>query len=489
MTNPVVSSDLASLVVPGTNGELYCMQGKDGKALWTDSATDSPILAEPVVDGDFVYVIESSDGIVRQHSIGDGERTWTLDCTQSDACKGNVEADFSLSPNKNVVYYGDVDGNIVALTVAAFETDPPTLSPTVAPTTTAAPTVTASPTKTVTVPTAPTASPVNGEVRWPTDGGQGLQDGERSPGFKGVVAGSIVGAILVLCAVCFLFFLVAKRRKEKEDKEKEKQNFEQFFSDEDDSDSLDDIDLEDGESHNVADHVSVLAAGDEVEIGYDSPEKKSAMALADTPETLPEDDEEDNTVVLVDGDSPPKDLGVAFSLVAEAQTDKDAYNRDSDSESGNSVPPPPPPPPPLPSNTEEEEKKEEHEPVDQNNDIDHAKSDVTPQAANIAPLLPDVFHKMDGKETPKTYAPDPIGPDDESQPDDERMAAPGSHYMNGQGKQGETWSNFLNDLAEAEKEFFEPGFNKGKSGDRSENSSISYSLEGGSAALGSEQSI
>jgi hypothetical protein len=94
-------------------------------------ATSSTALARPVyfqpVDGStaVVYFIENANGILSQYDALTGTLNWSRGCD----CAG-VEADFFVSENGNVLYYGDISGNVVAVNVGASESSAPTSVPT-----------------------------------------------------------------------------------------------------------------------------------------------------------------------------------------------------------------------------------------------------------------------------------------------------------------------------------------------------------------------
>ena len=174
LSTPAISSDGSQLFFSGASSGLYSVEAEKGKEVWTDDEEGSEILAQPKVfesGGEaVVYVIEALNGRIRQHDMDKGERNWEYDlCTGNEenvSCE-SVEAEFSLSPAGNVVYYGDISGRIVALEVANFETQAPTATisatPTVSPTT--APTLTYSPTTVTGKPTiSPSIAPVDVEA-------------------------------------------------------------------------------------------------------------------------------------------------------------------------------------------------------------------------------------------------------------------------------------------------------------------------------------
>jgi hypothetical protein len=352
LTTPAISEDMSLLVVPGSNGELYGVRTNDGQVQWS-SNPGSIILAEPIVVDDVVYVIESENGILRQHSIDNGDQFWQLDCNGSDLyCENAVVADFSIAPTGNVLYYGDVSGNIMALQIAHFETPAPTglasQSPTMSPT--LSPTRTSSPTTLLPPPTAqPTPSfdtlmgtkapaTTNDETIDPNveNSFQNLaqqEEGDDSDS-TAVIVGSVIGVLFVVAALVALFVIGGRRRKsEKEAASK--------------TDSQHDSGLE-----------------PDMEYGFSrTPEKKSLFQKKEgTPATMGMDmDEEEGSSSHLNADDSTRDLNDAFSVVAASEGD-DTFNQNnlmdllpsdvshmsdehySDDESNIPVPPPPPVP-------------------------------------------------------------------------------------------------------------------------------------------------
>jgi hypothetical protein len=139
---PILSSDGSVLYLAGANTELYCIDATSGDVLWSSNAElRSSILAEPrlmeLYDDPKVFVIEAMNGKVRQHNALTGALDWEFGCLEVSGipCNDAVEAEFSVAPSGNVIFYGDIFGKIVALEVAAFDTNGPTVTETVPPTT------------------------------------------------------------------------------------------------------------------------------------------------------------------------------------------------------------------------------------------------------------------------------------------------------------------------------------------------------------------
>ena len=101
LNTPAISADGSLLFLPSASNEFYCLESDSGKELWTD-AQGSPVFAAPRVfetnGASVVYVIESMDGRVRQHTANNGRRNWEFSsCTDNagqPSCQESVEADF-----------------------------------------------------------------------------------------------------------------------------------------------------------------------------------------------------------------------------------------------------------------------------------------------------------------------------------------------------------------------------------------------------------
>ncbi|CAB9516156.1 expressed unknown protein [Seminavis robusta] len=181
---PVLSKDQTVLYQSGASTELYCIGTENGEILWTSSGNNrGSIRAEPRLvdnpqDDPKVFVIEGSKGKVRQHDASSGVIDWTFDCHDVSGipCHDAVEADFSIDPSGNTLFYGDVFGKIVALQIATFTSQAPQAAPTDPPVT-AVPInpeepdpeeVTPGPTTPLATP-APTPDPTQSPVATPTN--------------------------------------------------------------------------------------------------------------------------------------------------------------------------------------------------------------------------------------------------------------------------------------------------------------------------------
>jgi hypothetical protein len=270
---------------------------------------------------------------MRQHSVANGDRLWQLECAANDAfCKTSVMADFTISPGGDMIYYGDVSGNIVALQIAPFVTQAPTSSPTIA---TASPTITSQPTVTGYVP--PSAAPI-------TDGEQSdfqnldelNQGGEEDSGNLGVtiaIIGVIAGVCLILAAISAIF----RRRR----------NSKMPLS-----------------GHSLVD--------DHDDHGFDveTPKRKKTISeqLVKTPETMGIDSE-DNSHGMRDADMSMSSQSLnndVFSLVAEGDGNESILlqksNHDGFSDDDSEMPIPPPPSIPLGGRTRNDIFKESEGP-------------------------------------------------------------------------------------------------------------------------------
>lgn len=367
LSTPAISSDGSQLFFSGASSGLYSVEAEKGKEVWTDEEEGSEILAQPKVfesGGEaVVYVIEALNGRIRQHDMDKGERNWEYDlCTGNEenvSCE-SVEAEFSLSPTGNVVYYGDISGRIVALEVANFETQAPTATisatPTVSPTT--APTLTYSPTTVTGKPTiSPSIAPVDVEAPATSPssaliGDEGEID-ETKLDDSNVLA-IIVGVVVVGLLLLVIIPLMVRRRRNGGGKKG-------WFDD----DSSDDSDLEappPPEIRECSDDGSNVLGGVEVIRVRSSPDEEIPQKLApleeetplkpaskkalspDTPQTADiyiEDGNDEGSVhsntsvVLLDDEDAKNDERVAedlmkkFELIAEAQTFEEKSDDDA----------------------------------------------------------------------------------------------------------------------------------------------------------------
>lgn len=144
MVAPMLSSDESYAYQVGASTQMYCLETKSGKTVWKSEGafrgaiSTEPRLVEMIPDEPKVYVIEGMNGKVRQHDALTGDIDWSFDCSNLGgvSCNDAVQADFSVSPSGNYLYYGDIFGKIVALEIASFRpaTPEPTPEPTAVPT-------------------------------------------------------------------------------------------------------------------------------------------------------------------------------------------------------------------------------------------------------------------------------------------------------------------------------------------------------------------
>lgn len=499
LTAPVISDDASTLVLAGTNGELYGLQSKDGRQQWTNVDGASAILAEPLIVGDVLYVIESQSGSVRQHSLWGGDQIWQINCNSDNPFCGNpVEADFTISPNGALLYYGDVFGNIVALQVGTVDTPSPTMAPT-----------TVAPTLNPSFTTVPTEKPDESQNDAPTidDTHQDGQDsdaedisgdsvtnlaGNEDSDYTILIIGSAVGGFFVLLAAVALCMFCRKRCNRKKDSKHKNLN--------------EDYGYKKPPSHSQSSNL---------ELDYGTPDKTAPVAppKADTPDTFGFDSDSEagmaNNKYLPSSNDSTRDLTDTFSLVAPSETD-DATNKDgmpcdaSHMSEESNLPVPPPPTKPIPKQVQAKTtsvlQPEEKDEVDTRNDslsyanmygdnsVDDLQfqsqvpvsptstvsessvytgqpsnagspgnsfSNLTPRASKNAPVLPDVFgNYIDQDSIPDDEArmassceqsqltkQQPFqhkhasGSDDESNPDDESNDGPGAHYTSKNSQQ------------------------------------------------------
>uniref|UniRef100_A0A7S4V1S0 Circumsporozoite protein n=2 Tax=Ditylum brightwellii TaxID=49249 RepID=A0A7S4V1S0_9STRA len=144
LSSGALSSDGRFLYITGASNSFYCLNARSGRIKWEHDEASHQLIAEPKfsmrleLDQSVVYTIESLTGKVRQHDATSGTQNWEFDCSDLNddiKCEDRVEAEFTLSSDGNILYYGDVSGNINAIQVAAFGIPlPPTESPSAGPT-------------------------------------------------------------------------------------------------------------------------------------------------------------------------------------------------------------------------------------------------------------------------------------------------------------------------------------------------------------------
>jgi hypothetical protein len=197
----------------------------------------APKLNEPNGETPRVYIIEYERGTVRQHDATTGTLEWQWDCqdsTGTSSCTNHVEAEFSLSPAGNILYYGDVTGKLTALRIADFDTpapsqpantNVPTAAPVVAATdrpATNSP-VTLTPVENTRPPTtdAPTIGLQPTETGTTQGVAAGVADSNKDTNDGSILVYSLIGAVAAcsILAISFVLLFVRKRRRQRKAQE------------------------------------------------------------------------------------------------------------------------------------------------------------------------------------------------------------------------------------------------------------------------------
>jgi len=125
-TAPVLSADEERLFVVTARNETVCLDAKTGTRLWKATMRNSsPLLAEPRAspDNKRLYAIMSRDGNAYGLEQETGEVLWSFGCDETKLPAGsNCEnlassAEFDLSVDGSIMYFGAEDGRIIALTL------------------------------------------------------------------------------------------------------------------------------------------------------------------------------------------------------------------------------------------------------------------------------------------------------------------------------------------------------------------------------------
>ncbi|VEU35535.1 unnamed protein product [Pseudo-nitzschia multistriata] len=122
-TAPVLSADEERLFVVSARNETICLDAKDGSRMWSVTTRESsPLLGEPKAspDNKRLYMIMSGNGRVNGIDQTDGKILWSFGCDKKTLAAGEcqdppVSANFDLSSDGHVLYFGTADGRIVAL--------------------------------------------------------------------------------------------------------------------------------------------------------------------------------------------------------------------------------------------------------------------------------------------------------------------------------------------------------------------------------------
>jgi len=125
-TAPVLSADEERLFATTIRNETVCLDAKSGVRLWgAKTRKSSSLLSEPKAspDNERLYIITSKNGEVQGLSQKDGEILWRFGCNEKNLSPGSdcgtpsISADFDLSADGTILYFGASDGRVVALTL------------------------------------------------------------------------------------------------------------------------------------------------------------------------------------------------------------------------------------------------------------------------------------------------------------------------------------------------------------------------------------
>ena len=232
LNTPVIDSAGEIVCTHGVDNDFYCLSTDNGRSVWMDS-TDSEVLVRPLIweddSGSVVYSIESRNGRVRQHDLYSGEVYWEYSCADinglGDLCQASVEAEFTISPSGNIIYYGDIFGRITSIEIADFETDAPTAAPT------SLDPPTQQPTEQIVASTAPGDSEVVGEDGETQGGNDNVDDvdtggnpvsseqqaQENDSSDTGIYVGAALGGLCVLLVPIVVFWLMRGKRDKNDD--------------------------------------------------------------------------------------------------------------------------------------------------------------------------------------------------------------------------------------------------------------------------------
>jgi hypothetical protein len=239
--SPILSPNGTMLYVASASTRILALDLELRSTAWVADDLSSTALSKAVYDNQgsadsvvspVIYIMESSGGILRQYNALTGELNWFTDCSMNNpngnnlnvVCS-NVVADFTVLGN--MLYYVDVAGNLVAMTVADFPIQlaptpapaaAPIVKPTARPSKPATLTTTDSPsiqpvTKNPTIASVPTAtSPTFGlETNNPSSAGNtdgGISNDEKSTQ-SWLADNKLVVALSAGCATLMVLILLA----------------------------------------------------------------------------------------------------------------------------------------------------------------------------------------------------------------------------------------------------------------------------------------
>lgn len=177
---PTLSTDENRLFVASSSRDVVCLEAGTGIPLWHLTGTSTFLAEAKVTSDNRVYFIQSADGRIFSHDQHTGGLLWVMGCDQLDEdCTESVHGEFALSKSGQFLYYGSVNGRIIALKLGDL---PTTLMP---------------------------SSPSDG-IDW-TDSGDGKKSWFRLPDVGRAVLGAI-GIILVLLLVFYITWIQIYKR-------------------------------------------------------------------------------------------------------------------------------------------------------------------------------------------------------------------------------------------------------------------------------------
>lgn len=116
---PTLSNDGQRLFVATTPTAVHCVNAQTGEKLWSIPGASeflSGVRVSP--DDQRVYFIQSIDGRLYAYDQHHGVQQWLTSCDAfEEDCSNSVRATFALSRTGQYLYYADVLGTVIALTL------------------------------------------------------------------------------------------------------------------------------------------------------------------------------------------------------------------------------------------------------------------------------------------------------------------------------------------------------------------------------------
>lgn len=118
---PLLTPDESLIFVLTANSTVLCLGARDGNIVWSNYENFlEPKILQLSPDGSFLYAIGNSQGTITQFNAQSGQIIREFSCfdvLDYDSCMGSTEGAFVISTKRNAIYFGDIHGDIIGISI------------------------------------------------------------------------------------------------------------------------------------------------------------------------------------------------------------------------------------------------------------------------------------------------------------------------------------------------------------------------------------